>query len=722
MAKWLHVDTFSTRVQRLMPLVATWLQLHCNGLRGASCHLAQLSHLNVLNAYSIYNTIHLSPQTCRNGLLYVIQLLIAHNADPTLLDVQGYNSLHLVTHSSNVMPLLYMLQQPVAVDSVDAQGHTALMWACYQGDAISVDIILKHGASLQARDATGLTPLHWAVVRGNRFCIKQLIEAGADLHAKDDSGKTPHDLAVEIKSVEAYKSALEEAGYTEVGSRKVPLLNDRNTKLAIFSFPLIFFFGIFTTVSIMPWYTGVPLAAAEFFGMHHVVTRVILNKNDYTDSVVQSPYFASIIGASIFWVGYIWITQLAPNTQGYAFTHLIFVASLLLCSYNFFRSVTLDPGTCPKPSSESELRSIIEDLASAGRLNGQTFCVDCMARKPLRSRHCRVCKKCIGKFDHHCPWVWNCVGVNNHRQFMIFVITLIMGISSFDYLTLAYIDQLPPLPPSPPGQSTICDVHPFVCAASGSPASTFTLAVALWATLQLTWTSILLLGQLLQIGRQMTTWEVSNVSRFGFMGGKGGASMAMQQGHQHASAAAQLGASGEEDDPTGGAGPATPGHSHGHGHGHSHGHGHGHGHGHSHKMDLSKGCFGFILRLLGLDRFTRGSAASTLLARPSSRPGGPPKNPFDLGVIANCMDFWTKGGEVGVRYEAVYDVPPEGFKAAKVRAKREADEREEDAASMMGSGGKRRGSTASRYLPAWLANMRKPAANPYQAIAMTEEV
>lgn len=124
------------------------------------------------------------------------------------------------------MPLLYMLQQPVAVDSIDAQGHTSLMWAAYQGDAISVDILLKHASSLTARDATGLTPLHWAVVRGNRFCIKRIIEAGADLHAKDDSGKTPHDLAVEIKSVEAYKSALEEAGYTEVGSRKVPLLND----------------------------------------------------------------------------------------------------------------------------------------------------------------------------------------------------------------------------------------------------------------------------------------------------------------------------------------------------------------------------------------------------------------------------------------------------------------------------------------------------------------
>lgn len=44
--------------------------------------------------------------------------------------------------------------------------------------------------------------------------------------------------------------------------------------------------------------------------------------------------------------------------EGVPFTHLVFVVSLLLCSYNFLRSVTLDPGSCPKPSSDSELRSV----------------------------------------------------------------------------------------------------------------------------------------------------------------------------------------------------------------------------------------------------------------------------------------------------------------------------------------------------------------------------
>ncbi len=54
-----------------------------------------------------------------------------------------------------------------------------------------------------------------------------------------------------------------------------------------------------------------------------------------------------------------------------------------------------------------------------------------------------------------------------------------------------------------------------------------------WATLQLTWTSILLASQLWQVARQMTTLEVSNLGRYGFMGGRGGASLSGQMGHRH---------------------------------------------------------------------------------------------------------------------------------------------------------------------------------------------
>lgn len=162
----------------------------------------------------------------RNGYLYVIHLLIAHNADPTIQDAQGYNTLHLTTHSSAVMPLLYLLHQPISVDSRDTQGHTSLMWAAYQGDALSVDLLLKHGADPNTRDDSELTPLHWAVVKGNRTCIRKLIEKGANINAKNQEGKTPKDMAAELKSLGPWKRALEESGLTEEGVKVQKPLSD----------------------------------------------------------------------------------------------------------------------------------------------------------------------------------------------------------------------------------------------------------------------------------------------------------------------------------------------------------------------------------------------------------------------------------------------------------------------------------------------------------------
>ncbi|CAO3693105.1 unnamed protein product [Rhizopus stolonifer] len=50
------------------------------------------------------------------------------------------------------------------------------------------------------------------------------------------------------------------------------------------------------------------------------------------------------------------------------------------------------------------------------------FCKTCDNYKPPRTHHCSICKRCVLKMDHHCPWVNNCVGYFNYCHFIRFII------------------------------------------------------------------------------------------------------------------------------------------------------------------------------------------------------------------------------------------------------------------------------------------------------------
>jgi len=52
------------------------------------------------------------------------------------------------------------------------------------------------------------------------------------------------------------------------------------------------------------------------------------------------------------------------------------------------------------------------------------FCYTCNIIKPPGVSHCKTCNVCVERFDHHCPWVGNCIGKNNYKYFFIFLILL----------------------------------------------------------------------------------------------------------------------------------------------------------------------------------------------------------------------------------------------------------------------------------------------------------
>ncbi len=69
---------------------------------------------------------------------------------------------------------------------------------------------------------------------------------------------------------------------------------------------------------------------------------------------------------------------------------------------------------------QSQFKSLTEMKKMHSRL-----CHTCKLVRPYRTSHCRHCNRCILAFDHHCPYIQNCVGYNNRIWFFRFVVSVL---------------------------------------------------------------------------------------------------------------------------------------------------------------------------------------------------------------------------------------------------------------------------------------------------------
>jgi len=138
--------------------------------------------------------------------------------------------------------------------------------------------------------------------------------------------------------------------------------------------------------------------------------------------------------------GYLW--------NGHIYKVMIFHAIQLLSIIAYFCTSLSNPGHVPLLANEYSLFEHDEDDDQQQKQQQQqgdhasttstmepwnrnimidpnnapfNFCWRCKMVRPIRSKHCYDCDRCISKFDHHCPMVGNCVGGKNHRFFVLFL-------------------------------------------------------------------------------------------------------------------------------------------------------------------------------------------------------------------------------------------------------------------------------------------------------------
>lgn len=105
-------------------------------------------------------------------------------------------------------------------------------------------------------------------------------------------------------------------------------------------------------------------------------------------------------------------------------THCILGVSMV----TFFLCWLKDPGYVKKDSS-------IDFIGLLDTFDPNSLCPECEVIRTSRSRHCNICNKCVNRFDHHCPWINNCVGAGNHGWFYLYILSTLLYVGFLMYLS-----------------------------------------------------------------------------------------------------------------------------------------------------------------------------------------------------------------------------------------------------------------------------------------------
>lgn len=108
----------------------------------------------------------------------------------------------------------------------------------------------------------------------------------------------------------------------------------------------------------------------------------------------------------------------APDQIHSIINGVIFQFFTCLAFASHLKAMLTDPGAVPRGNATKD------NIAKLGLRDGQVVfkCPKCVSIKPDRAHHCSVCRRCIKKMDHHCPWVNNCIGENNQKFFVLFTL------------------------------------------------------------------------------------------------------------------------------------------------------------------------------------------------------------------------------------------------------------------------------------------------------------
>ena len=334
-----------------------------------------------------------------------VNLLIQHGAKVEMRNFMGLSVMHMAAQGDKPNMLIYFKDKfGFSINDRDFPGNTPLHWACHMGAENSINFLLSWMSDINILDRKGQTPLHLGIYHLKPKIIKKLIRKGADINLKDFSGRSVLDILNDQKMrVANFEKVLKVIHNIEPFRLCVyPNENLENNNNNENNYKELF----------------------NGFKDEDLKEKLIeKNKgNNKTSEEISKSYltYQKIFNSLMFICHHLFfefllyffvLPKLNDNTYYQIFWLLIL--SLFVSFYIINKS---DPGFV-EPKDNLTWLEMVEN-----NMNINEYCPYCRIKITKKTKHCHVCRKCIKGFDHHCNWIDNCVGENNKKRFILFVI------------------------------------------------------------------------------------------------------------------------------------------------------------------------------------------------------------------------------------------------------------------------------------------------------------
>ncbi|CAL9047679.1 protein S-acyltransferase 24 [Musa acuminata AAA Group] len=401
------------------------------------------------------------------GHIQVAELLLKEGARVDASDLYGYQTTHVAAQYGQTAFLYHIVTKWNADPDVpDNDGRSPLHWAAYKGFADCIRLLLFLDAYRGRQDKEGCTPLHWSAIRGNLEACTVLVQAGKkeDLMITDNTGLTPAQLASD-------RGHRQVAFFLGNARRVLDRRCNGNSHL-----------GKLSKLGLAP-------------ALWCVIVAMLLT---YVHSVIAGSYILKLtfVFGLFAWSGFFLAT-----------------AGLVM----FYRCSRKDPGFINRNVRDAQsLRDdeplLKTDLNHPALLAGNwsQLCATCKIVRPVRAKHCSTCDRCVEQFDHHCPWVSNCIGKRNKWDFFMFLILEVSAMIITGLVTITRIVK----DPSPPSFGGWLSHN-----ASEHPGAISFLIMDFFLFFGV---AVLTAVQASQISRNITTNEMANAMRYSYLRGPGG--------------------------------------------------------------------------------------------------------------------------------------------------------------------------------------------------------